>query len=440
MDDIVGLESVKDEIKYYLNFVNNRIKYKKWNVKLPRGILLVGAPGTGKTLLVKTLANACNLPVISTSGSEFIEMYVGVGASRVRKLFRQARKKKKCIIFIDEIDAVGKSRDSSIYSNSERDSTVNQLLVEMDGFNEDDNILVFAATNLAKNLDKALTRSGRFDKKVYFDPPNKEEREKIFELYLRNTEYEGFELKKIAEMSSTLTGADIATICNQAKINAIQNNNELITFEDLEKALEEIMIGREKPERKMSKEELERVAHHEAGHALMGYMLEDSEPPIKVSILPRGESALGFSQPKPVDRKLYTQNFITSHICVLLGGRIAEKIIYDSYSSGASDDIEKITRLVKEWFQSWGMDEHSGPLNYSILNDMVDKELMTQRMTQFIKKWETMTMEVLSDNLDNIKKIADLLLEKETIDYQDIVSILDDNLENSICSNKLIFN
>ena len=395
----------------------------------------MGAPGTGKTLLVKTLANMCNLPIVSASGSEFVEVYVGVGASRVRSLFKKARKYKKCIIFIDEIDAIGRSRSVNTSNSSERDNTLNQLLVEMDGFNSSDNILVFGATNLAKNLDRALLRSGRFDKKVYFDPPNKEEREKIFDLYLKNVEYDGFETSKAAELSSGLTGADIANICNQSKINAIQKENELITYNDLQRAIEEIMIGREKPERKMSKEELERVAHHEAGHALMGYLLENSNPPIKVSILPRGESALGFSQPKPEDRKLYTQNFILSQICVLLGGRVAEKIIYNNYSSGAYDDIEKITKLLKEWFESWGMDNDFGPLNYSILNNK-DKD-MTKKMVEFSKKLESYTCNILNNNIKDMKKIANLLLEKETIDYEDINGLLDEKLENSINSNEL---
>ena len=434
LNKIVGLESVKKEIKYYLDFINNREKYMGWNVKLPKGILLVGPPGTGKTLLVKTLAEACNLPVIHTSGSEFVEMYVGVGASRVRKLFKNAREYKRCIIFIDEIDAVGGKRNS-YGSHSERDSTLNQLLVEMDGFNETNNILVFAATNLVKNLDSALLRSGRFDKKIYFDPPNKEEREKLYDLYLDDIEIEGCQLDKLAEMSSGLTGADIANICNQAKINAIQDENDVITYDNIEKALEEIMIGREKPERKMNKYELERVAHHEAGHALMGYLLKDSNPPIKVSILPRGESALGFSQSKPEDRKLYTQNFLKAQICVLLGGRVAEKIIYGNYSSGASDDIEKVTRIVKEWYQSWGMDSRSGPLNYSILKKDKDNS-MTKKIIKFVKKLENYTCDVLTDYKNEMKQLAKLLLDKETINFEDIKNLLDNDLEDKIESIK----
>ena len=359
LNSVVGLESVKDEMKYYFDFINNSEKYKKWNVKLPKGILLVGPPGTGKTLLVKTLAKEIGIPVIHASGSEFVEMYVGVGASRIRKLFAKAKSHRKCVIFIDEIDAVGKRRGRD--SNSEREQTLNQLLVEMDGFNEDTNIMVFAATNLVRELDSALTRSGRFDKKIYFDPPNKDERIELFKLYLSNEFVETIDYKFVAELTSGLTGADIANVANQSKINAIQNNNEKVTVDDVKKAIDEVMIGREKPERKMNSSELERVSRHEAGHALMSYLLKNCEPPVKVSILPRGEAALGFSQQKSDDKKLYTENYILSHICVLLGGRTAEKIFYNELSSGAHDDIEKVTNLIEHYYKTWGMSSKYGP-------------------------------------------------------------------------------
>ena len=257
---VIGLESVKEEIKYYMDFINNKSKYKEWEVNLPKGILLAGPPGTGKTLLVKTMADNLNIPIESMSGSEFVEMYVGVGASRVRKLFAKAKKHDKCIIFIDEIDAIGKKRGFD--NNSERDNTLNQLLVEMDGFDETTNIIIFAATNLVKKLDSALTRSGRFDKKVYFDAPNFKERREMFKLYLEDIKlppHLSFEI--LSERGAGLTGADIATICNQAKINAIQGKQLLSTLreEDLQEAIDEIMIGREKRERTMTKEERERV-------------------------------------------------------------------------------------------------------------------------------------------------------------------------------------
>ncbi len=427
---IIGLETVKIDLAYYMDFIKNSDKYKKWNVKLPRGILLVGPPGTGKTLLVKTLAKHINIPVISTSGSEFVEKYVGVGASRVRSLFERARNLKKCIIFIDEIDAIGRNRESE-YSNSERDSTLNQLLVEMDGFKEDTSIMIFGATNLVQNLDPALVRSGRFDKKIYFDPPNKEERTKMFKLYLKGIEKKNIEMPKLAELTSGLCGADIANICNQAKINAIQWDSEFVNHQHLEKAIDEIMIGREKPERKMSKDELKRVAHHEAGHALIGYMLADSEPPIKVSILPRGANALGFSQPKPTDKKLYTSNFILGQICVLLAGRGAEKIFYDSFSSGAHDDIERATNLAEKYLLEWGMSTKLGPINYNKIYKNIPPEILSE-IQILIQKLENFTQKLLENNKKYLDHIANLLLEKETIIYEDIIRVLPKEINNVV--------
>ncbi len=434
LDSIIGLESVKKELKYYIEFIKNKEKYIKWNVKLPKGILLVGPPGTGKTLLVKTLAKEINIPVIHMSGSEFVEMYVGVGASRVRQLFKKARKNPEgCIIFIDEIDAVGKKRNGSGNGgDSERDSTLNQLLVEIDGFGKDDNIIVFGATNLIRNLDPALLRSGRFDKKVYFDPPNKEERIKMFDLYLKTVPNENINYEKIGELTSMLTGADIANICNQAKINAIQKNKEKIDMDHIQTAIDEVMIGREKPERKMSEDERKRVSYHEAGHAIMSYMLKHTNHPIKVSILPRGENALGFSQSKPDDKKLYTQDYLIAQMCVLLGGRVAEKIMYGNYSSGAYDDIERVTKLAKEWFCSWGMDYNSGAINYEILSNKNISEELIPKIKSFIKDLEKFTFQTLSENKEYIINLGNLLLEKETITYDDVTNVLPKELENKI--------
>jgi len=467
LNKIIGLESVKEELRYYLDFIKYREKYKKWNVKLPKGILLIGPPGTGKTLLVKTLAKEIQIPVIHASGSEFVEMYVGVGAARVRKLFTRARSHKNgCLIFIDEIDAIGKKRSTDNSSSSERDNTLNQLLVEIDGFGDDDNILVFGATNLVKNLDFALTRSGRFDKKVYFDPPNKEERQKLFNLYLNEISLSHeICLEKLAELTSGLNGADIANICNQSKINAIQKyiklkgkdsenegkdsenehsdsnseENQEITMENIQKAIDEIMIGREKPERKMDKEERERVAHHEAGHAFLSFILKHGSSPIKVSILPRGENALGFSQPKPQDKKLYTEDYLLAQISILLGGRISEKIIYGNYSTGAYDDIERATNLIKQWFLVWGMDTSSGPLNYNVLYNRKVSEEMTNKIRFFVKNIERLTYNILMKNKEYIILLAELLLKKETIIYSDIIELLPKELENRIDTMELIY-
>ena len=432
---VVGLETVKNEIKYYMDFINNKNKYIEWNVKLPKGIMLIGPPGTGKTLLVKSMAKDLNIPFISMAGSEFIEVYVGVGAKRVRELFRKAKKHKKCIIFIDEIDAVGGKRGYD--TNSERASTLNQLLVEMDGFDDLSNIIVFGATNLEKNLDPALMRSGRFDKKVFFDPPNLDERKELFNLYLENVQLEeNLSLENLGMRTAGLTGADIANIVNQAKINAIQDEREEnnISEKNIQVAIDEVMIGREKRERMLSPLERERVAHHEAGHAIMGFLLKDCSPPMKVSIIPRGQYALGFSQPKPEDRKLYTESFVLSQILVLLGGRVAEKIIYDDYSTGASDDIEKASNLIYRYCVEWGMNKNLGPLNIEHLgkvgkgiSDSVYKECQ-----DLIKKIEEVTKKYLVENEKSLKKIAKDLLKNETITYKRIKHLMPIKKENSV--------
>jgi len=434
LDNVIGLESVKEEIRYYMDFIKNKEKYKEWCVKLPKGILLAGPPGTGKTLLVKTLSKKLDIPLITASGSEFIEMYVGVGAKRVRELFAKAKGKKNCIIFIDEIDAVGTKRELS--SNSERASTVNQLLTEMDGFEEKNNIMVFAATNLIKFLDPALTRSGRFDKKVFFDLPNNDERKKMCELYFTDMKLPvKLSYTIMAERTAGLSGADIANIANQAKIHAIQNNNEKNTLkeENIQVAIDEVMIGREKRERMMTPEERKRVSYHEAGHCLMGFILKHTEQPVKVSIIPRGEAALGYSQQKPTNKKLMTKEEILCMISVLLGGRSAEKIIYGNISTGASDDIEKISTLITNYTNSWGMNDTIGPLNPDVMG-AIGKQLTSDimiRCKDIIEDIENQTIKLLKKNKKYIVAIAKDLLKNETIDYDKIKSLIPKRLENS---------
>mgnify|MGYP006133177759 FL=1 len=431
---IIGLESVKDEIRYYMDFIKNKEKYKEWDVKLPKGILLSGPPGTGKTLLVKTLSKKLDIPLITASGSEFIEMYVGVGAKRVRELFAKAKGKPNCIIFIDEIDAIGTKRE--LGNNSERASTVNQLLTEMDGFEEKNNIMVFAATNLVKFLDPALTRSGRFDKKVYFDLPNNDERKQLCELYLKNIILpKKISYDVMSERTAGLSGADIANIANQAKILAIQNNNEKNTLKeiDIQSAIDEVMIGREKRERTMTPEERKRVSYHEAGHCLMGYLLKHTEQPVKVSIIPRGEAALGYSQQKATNKKLMTKDEVLCRISVLLGGRSAEKIIYGNVSTGASDDIEKISILITRYTNSWGMNETIGPLNPEVMGT-IGKQLTSNIMVRckdIVEDIEKQTIKLLTKHKRYVESIAKDLLLNETIDYEKIKSLIPVRLENS---------
>jgi len=418
LSDVIGLKGIKEELKYYMDFINNKKKYEDWDVKL-KGILLAGPPGTGKTLLVKTMAKSLDIPIISVAGSSFIEKYVGVGASRVRDLFKKAKKKKKCIVFIDELDAVGSKRN--LEKNSERASTLNQLLVEMDGFEAADGVMIFAATNLIKHLDPALLRSGRFDKKVYFDPPNFAERKSMFELYMEDISLPtNLSHAVLSDRTAGMTGADIANITNQAKINAIQRGQQGVQLLeiDIQIAIDEVMIGREKRERMMSDDERKRVAHHEAGHAIMGYILKDSEPPIKVSIIPRGESALGFSQPKPVNKKLYTRDAILAQISVLLGGRCAEKLIYGDISTGAADDIEKISNYVKLY-------------NTDLIGEKISEDVFTQCKVM-VDAIEDFTFSILKKHKKLVVKIAKDLLKNETIVYDRIKELLPNKLESSL--------
>jgi len=433
LDGVVGLEGVKEEIKYYMDFINNKNKYSKWGVKLPKGILLAGPPGTGKTLLVKTMARDLDIPIICEAGSSFVEMYVGLGAKRVRELFKKAKAFKQCIIFIDELDAVGSKRNME--NNSERASTLNQLLVEMDGFVADDSIMVFGATNLVKYLDPALLRSGRFDKKIFFDLPNFAERKSMFEMYLEDIALP-MSYATLSDRTAGMSGADIANIANQSKINAIQRGQEDVelTENDIQVAIDEVMIGREKRERTMSDEEKKRVSYHEAGHAFMGYILRSSEPPVKVSIIPRGEAALGFSQPKPSNKKLHTQEEILTQISVLLGGRAAEKLIYGDYSTGAADDIEKISNFVRLYNTNWGMSKEIGPLNPQYMG-VIGENMASAVFSQckvMVEKIEEFTSSVLKTHKKLIEVLANELLASETINYDKIKELLPNKLENSL--------
>ncbi len=340
--------------------------------------------------------------------------------------------------FIDNEDFIfSRGRKRGFDSNSERDSTLNQLLVEMDGFDVKDNIIVFAATNLVKNLDSALTRSGRFDKKVYFDPPNFKERKDLYKLYFEDvTLPSNLSYDILSERSAGLTGADIANVCNQAKINAIQAEqpNSTVRDNDIQQAIDEVMIGREKRERTMSQEERERVSHHEAGHALMGYLLKDCTHPVKVSIIPRGEAALGYSQQKNINKKLYSEGCVLSQIAVCLGGRVAEQIIYNDISTGASDDIEKASKLIYQYCCVWGMNKKIGPINPSCMgmvgenlsDEMFDEcAVIMQHVEQFVAK-------SLKRYKRYVEAIAKDLLANETISYQRIIELVPKKLENTV--------
>jgi len=437
MDDIIGLTDTKDEIKQYIDYLNNRDKYIECGIEIPRGILFAGPPGCGKTLLAKGIAHESGVNFIFVSGSDFHEMFVGVGASRIKNLFRMARENSPCILFIDEIDSLGQKRTKNVYS-SEGNSVLNKLLVEMDGFQSSDNILVIGATNRTSVLDNALLRSGRFDRKLIFDKPNINERREIFQLYLKGKKISNeinsdIVLDKLSRNTSGLTGADIKTICNQGGIICLRNNENEIRCEHLIEAIEEIMIGNVKKERLLSNDEKVRVAYHEAGHCLLGYMLNNTNPPIKVSIIPRGESALGYSQHEPSDKKLYLKCELYSRVVVLLGGRAAEEIEFESISTGASDDLEKATELCYNIVTKYGFTKTlvSYNLDKHYISD-TRKEIIDKQIDTIMNEMYGCAKIFIKNNYTSFQKIAERLLKDEEILGEDIEKIIGMHNKNSL--------
>ncbi len=454
-DNVIGLEPVKSDLEQYIDYIENRKKYKSSGFKIPKGLLFIGPPGTGKTLLARQLSKKTKSKFYYRCGSDFAEMWVGLGSKRIRDLFKKAKSKKSAIIFIDEIDSIGRKR--SFNNNNERDSTLNSLLVEMDGFDENDNILVIGSTNMVSSLDPALLRSGRFDKKIIFDKPNINERELLFKLYLNKIKLD-FNFKqdyknniyKLARLTANLTGADIQNICNQSiglflkrNKNILDNENEKgVTISDLFKSIDDIMIGMQKKERLMTESEKKIVAFHEAGHALISYILKETRPPIKVSIIPRGESALGFSMQEPVDKKLYSKNELISKICVLLGGRISEEINFKKITTGASDDIYKLTKIAYSIVTTYGMSNLIGNINMNreknVHYDVIDisenkKEEIDSEVNKIINKCYNFTKYILEQNIISLTLLGNYLFENEEIIYSDFNNIFNNvNLENSM--------
>ena len=444
--DIAGYKDTKDEVQEYIEYLKSREKYVKMNAKLPRGLLLVGKPGSGKTLLAKAMAGESGVSFIHCSGSDFNDRFIGMGSNRVGQLFKLARENSPAIIFIDEIDSIGASREGSSYGVShEHNVTLNKLLVEMDGFSDNENILVIASTNRHKSLDSALTRSGRFDRKLVIDLPNVSERQEIFKLYLdkiplpqeealedqensKQAIIEDFSLK-LAKKTSGVSGADINNICNQAAILAVREEHNNVEWTHLERAIDDILIGIEKRSRMMSDKEKEIVAHHEAGHALMGYLLEDSSPPIKVSIIPRGVDALGFSQQEPEEKKLYNRTELMSRVSVLYGGRAAEDLIFNSITTGASDDIERATDILYSMITTYGLSKSMPLLNYSKsrqTNVGIDKQnIIEEEMTIYASDIYEWTKNVLTENKELVCKLAKSLLENEILLGEDITKLID---------------
>jgi cell division protease FtsH len=441
--DVAGVDEAVEEVRELVDFLKNPKKYTGLGGKLPKGLLLVGPPGTGKTLLAKAVAGEANVPFFNLSGSDFVEMFVGVGAARVRDLFKQAKEQAPCIIFIDEMDAIGKSRGHNVaYSGGydERENTLNQLLVEMDGFDASSGVIIIGATNRPEVLDQALLRPGRFDRQVLVDRPDMKGREAIFKVHTRNLKLSSkLDVKQLAAQTPGFAGAEIANVCNEAAILAVRNNREEVTMSDFEAAIERIIAGLEKKNKLINKKEREIVAYHESGHAIIGYFAPGADQVQKVSIVPRGIGALGYTLQMPLeDRYLMSKSEITGKIKGLLGGRAAEEIIFNEISTGASNDLERVAQLVKNMVTVYGMSEKFP--NYSLVNRSTPgflgqssglerrseylEKLIDEEISEIINKCYEETKAFLIQKRDLLDKMAQELLKKEVLDRNEIKSIL----------------
>jgi AFG3 family protein len=435
-NDVAGLEEAKQEVMEIVDFLKNPKKYTNLGGKIPKGALLVGSPGTGKTLLAKAVAGEAQVPFFSLSGSDFVEMFVGVGASRVRDLFRQAKDKAPCIIFIDEIDAIGRARGKNniVGGNDERENTLNQLLVEMDGFGTDSGIIILAATNRPDVLDSALLRPGRFDRQVSIDKPDLIGREQIFKVHLKPVKLaEGVDAKKLSAQTPGFAGAEIANVCNEAALIAARKNKESVEMQDFQDAIDRVIGGLEKKNKIISPEEKRIVAYHEAGHAIAGWFLEHADPLVKVSIVPRGVAALGYAQYLPKEQFLYTTEQLEDGMCMTLGGRVAEDIVFGKISTGAQNDLERITKLAYAMVTIYGMNEKIGNVSfndaqgeYQFNRPYSEKtsELIDQEVRGQINAVYQRTKQLLTDKRDGLEKLANKLIEKEILFQSDLEEIL----------------
>lgn len=426
--DVAGLEGAKEEVQEIVDFLKNPDKYTSLGGKIPKGALLVGPPGTGKTLLAKAVAGEAKVPFFSLSGSDFVEMFVGVGASRVRDLFKQAKEKSPSIIFIDEIDAIGRARGKNNFSgsNDERENTLNQLLTEMDGFGTNTNVIVIAATNRADVLDKALMRAGRFDRQIYVDLPDVRERKEIFEVHLRPIKKDdSVDTDFLARQTPGFSGADIANVCNEAALIAARNEKKSVGKQDFLDAVDRIVGGLEKKNKIITPEEKKAIAVHEAGHATVSWMLEHAAPLVKVTIVPRGQS-LGAAWYLPEERLIVRPEQMLDEMCATMGGRAAEKIIFDKISTGALSDLEKVTKQARAMVTIYGLNDEIGNLTYYDSTGQTDygftkpysektAELIDKEISNLIEAQYQRALELLSENKDKLLMLAEELLEKEVI-------------------------
>lgn len=436
--DVAGQEEAKESLNEIVDFLHNPAKYTAIGAKQPKGALLVGPPGTGKTLLAKAVAGEANVPFFSLSGSEFVEMFVGVGASRVRDLFKQAAQHAPCIIFIDEIDAIGKSRDNQLGSNDEREQTLNQLLSEMDGFDSSKGIVILAATNRPETLDKALLRPGRFDRRIIVEKPDLKGREAILEVHIKNVKKEDtVDLHEIALATSGAVGADLANMVNEAALRAVRMGRSLVAQEDLADAVEVVIAGKEKKDRILSEQEKKLVAYHEVGHALATAVSKNTDPVHKITIVPRTMGALGYTMQVPEEEKyLMNKDEIIDEITVLLAGRAAEEVVFNTKTTGASNDIERATEMARNMITLYGMSDRFGMVGLeSIQNKYLDGRRVancSQETMSGVDEEIRVTLEacykqavsILTENREALDKIAEFLLEKETITGKEFMSIL----------------
>ena len=434
--DVAGLEGAKEEVKEIVDFLKNTEKYTKLGGKIPKGVLLVGPPGTGKTLLAKAVAGEAKVPFFSLSGSDFVEMFVGVGASRVRDLFKKAKEKSPSIIFIDEIDAIGRARGKNNFtgSNDERENTLNQLLTEMDGFGSNDNVIVIGATNRADVLDKALLRAGRFDRQIFVDLPDLNERKEIFEVHLKPLKLgKDVDVDFLAKQTPGFSGADIANVCNEAALIAARKNRKEVGKQDFLDAVDRIIGGLEKKNKVIKPEEKKRVAHHEAGHATASWLLEHAHPLVKVTIVPRGQS-LGAAWYLPEERVLVEKEHMLDEMAATLAGRAAEEVVFGNISTGALNDLEKVTKQARAMVTVYGLNDRIGNLTYydssgqeyGFTKPYSEKtaEIIDEEISKLIEEQYQRVKGLLQKNKDKLVNLAQRLLEKEVIFKEDLEEIL----------------
>lgn len=435
--DVAGLEEAKEEVKEIVDFLKTPQKFTKLGGKIPKGALLVGPPGTGKTLLAKAVAGEAGVPFFSLSGSDFVEMFVGVGAARVRDLFKQAKEKAPCIVFIDEIDAIGRSRGRGQMpgSNDERENTLNSLLVEMDGFATDSGVIILAATNRPDVLDSALMRPGRFDRQISIDKPDIAGREHIFKVHLKPIKLsKNVDVKKLAAQTPGFAGAEIANVCNEAALIAARRDKQEVDMQDFQDAIDRVIGGLEKKTKIISPEEKKIVAYHEAGHAVAGWFLEHADPLVKVSIVPRGVAALGYAQYLPKEQFLYQTEQLTDEMCMTFGGRAAEEIIFDKISTGALSDLERITKMAYSMVTVYGMNKAIGNMSFydSKQNDYsfnkpyseATSERIDQEVKKIIDQAYERTKQLLIEHREHLEIIAKELLEKEILFQSDLERLI----------------